>query len=251
MDPGAVDPAAGVGVLAAVFAGGVSFLSPCVLPLVPGYLSAVTGVSAQDLGEAPTRRVLAPSLLFVASFSAIFIVLGVTATGVGTALQEHRGTLEKVSAAIIVALGLFFIAGLFMARLNRQWHVDALMQRAGRGGPLLTGAAFAVAWTPCVGPTLGAVLSAAALSESAGRGAFLLSAYSAGLAVPFLLSAVAFTRMTSAFTVIKRHYRTLMAAGGIVLVAMGVLIWTGEIVQLNIEAQRALDSLGLNFFDDV
>jgi cytochrome c-type biogenesis protein len=251
MDPGAVDPAAGVGVLAAVFAGGVSFLSPCVLPLVPGYLSAVTGVSAQDLGEAPTRRVLAPSLLFVASFSAIFIVLGVTATGVGTALQEHRGILEKVSAAIIVALGLFFIAGLFMARLNREWHVDALMQRAGRGGPLLTGAAFAVAWTPCVGPTLGAVLSAAALSESAGRGAFLLSAYSAGLAIPFLLSAVAFTRMTSAFTVIKRHYRTLMAAGGIVLVAMGVLIWTGEIVQLNIEAQRALDSLGLNFFDDV
>lgn len=251
MDPGAVDPAAGVGLLAAVFAGGVSFLSPCVLPLVPGYLSAVTGVSAQDLGEAPLRRVLLPSLLFVASFSAIFIVLGVTATGVGTALQEHRGTLEKVSAAIIVALGLFFVAGLFLVRLNREWHVDALMQRAGRGGPLVTGAAFAVAWTPCVGPTLGAILSAAALSGSAGRGAFLLSAYSAGLAIPFLLSAVAFTRMTSAFAVVKRHYRELMAAGGIVLVAMGVLVWTGEIVQLNIEAQRALDGLGLNVFDDV
>lgn len=125
------------------------------------------------------------------------------------------------------------------------------MQRAGRRGPLVTGAAFAVAWTPCVGPTLGAILSAAALSDSAGRGAFLLTAYSAGLAVPFLLTAVAFTRMTSAFAVVKRHYRTLMAAGGLVLVAMGVLIWTGEIVRLNIEAQRALDGLGLNFFDDV
>lgn len=251
MDPGAVDPAAGVGLLAAVLAGGVSFLSPCVLPLVPGYLATVTGVSAQGLGEASLRRVLVPSLLFVASFSAIFIVLGVTATGVGTAFQEHRGTLEKVSAAIIVALGLLFIAALFVARLNREWHVDALMQRAGRRGPLVTGAAFAVAWTPCVGPTLGAILSAAALSDSAGRGAFLLTAYSAGLAVPFLLTAVAFTRMTSAFAVVKRHYRTLMAAGGLVLVAMGVLIWTGEIVQLNIEAQRALDGLGLNFFDDV
>lgn len=101
MDPGAVDPAAGVGLLAAVLAGGVSFLSPCVLPLVPGYLATVTGVSAQGLGEASLRRVLVPSLLFVASFSAIFIVLGVTATGVGTAFQEHRGTLEKISAAIM------------------------------------------------------------------------------------------------------------------------------------------------------
>lgn len=246
-----VDPAAGVGVLAAVFAGLVSFLSPCVLPLVPGYLSAVSGVSAAGLERAPVRRVLAPSLVFVASFSAIFIALGVTASGVGSTLSDHRATLEKVSAVIIVALGILFIASLFVARLNRQWHVDALMQRAGKGGPLVAGAAFAVAWTPCVGPTLGAILSAAALTESAGRAAFLLGAYAAGLAVPFLLTAVAFTRMTGAFAVVRRHYRSLMAAGGVVLVAMGVLIWTGEIVGLNIEAQRVLDDLGLNVFESV
>lgn len=245
------DPAAGVGVLAALFAGLVSFLSPCVLPLVPGYLSAVTGVSASDLEEAPARRVVGPSLAFIASFSAIFIALGLTATGVGGALRDSRDTLEKVAAALIVAMGLFFIASLFLTRLNREWHVEALMRRAGRGGPVMAGAAFAVAWTPCVGPTLGAILSAAALSESAGRGAFLLAFYSAGLAIPFLLTALAFTRMTTAFGAVKRHYRTIMAAGGAVLVAMGVLIWSGELFQLNIEAQRFLDRLGLNFFNDV
>jgi cytochrome c-type biogenesis protein len=245
------DPAAGVGILAALFAGLVSFLSPCVLPLVPGYLSAVTGVSAAELETAPTRKVLGPSLLFVASFSAIFIVLGLTATGVGGALNDNREALEKVAAALIIAMGLFFVAALFVTRLNREWHVDALMQRAGRGGPLLAGAAFAVAWTPCVGPTLGAILSAAALTESTGRAAFLLAFYSAGLAIPFLLTALAFTRMTKAFTAVKRHYRAIMASGGAVLVAMGVLIWTGELFQLNIEAQRLLDELGLNFFNDV
>ena len=139
----------------------------------------------------------------------------------------------------------------FVPRLNRTWHVGALMQRAGRGGPLLAGAAFAIAWTPCVGPTLGAVLTAAALSESAGRGALLLGVYSAGLAIPFLLTAVAFTRMTSAFTVVKRHHGAIMAAGGVLLIVMGLLIWTGELVRLNIESQRLLDELGLNVFNDV
>jgi cytochrome c-type biogenesis protein len=245
------DPAAGVGVLAALFAGMVSFLSPCVLPLVPGYLSAVTGVSATELDRTPVRRVLGPSLLFIASFSAIFILLGLTATGLGSTLQDSRDTLEKVAAALIIAMGVFFVAALFVKRLNREWHVDALARRAGRGGPLVAGAAFAVAWTPCVGPTLGAILSAAALAESAGRGAFLLGFYSAGLAIPFLLTALAFRKMTSAFAVLKRHYRGIMAAGGAVLIVMGVLIWTGELFQLNIEAQRFLDRFGLNFFSEV
>ena len=116
---------------------------------------------------------------------------------------------------------------------------------------MVAGAAFAVAWTPCVGPTLGAILSAAALTESAGRAAFLLAFYSAGLAIPFLLTALAFHRMTGALSVLKRHYPTIMASGGVVLIAMGVLIWTGELFQLNIEAQRFLDQLGLNFLNEV
>ena len=243
------DPAAGVTIFAAFGAGVVSFLSPCVLPLVPGYLSAVSGVSPADLDDAGWRRVLAPSLLFVASFSAIFIVLGLTATGLGSFFKDHDETLTKVSAALIIAMGVLFVAALFVPRLGREWHVDGLLERAGRGGPLVAGAAFAIAWTPCIGPTLGAILSAAALSESVARGGFLLAVYSAGLAIPFLLTAVAFTRMTSAFDVLKRHYRLIVAVGGVVLIAMGVLIWTEELTRLNAEVQSSLSEVGLDFYN--
>jgi cytochrome c-type biogenesis protein len=245
------DPAAGVGLLAALFAGTVSFLSPCVLPLVPGYLSAVTGVSAGELDRAPARRVLGPSLLFIASFTAIFVALGLTATGLGHALNAHRQLLEKIAGALIVGMGVLFLAAPFVRRLNREWHPDSLLRRAGRGGPLIAGAAFAVAWTPCVGPTLGAILSAAALSESAVHGAFLLAVYSAGLAIPFLLTALLFARMTRVFALVKRNYAVIVAGGGAVLVGMGILIWTGELFQLNIEAQRLLSRLGINFFSEV
>ena len=245
------DPAAGVGIVAALAAGVVSFLSPCVLPLVPGYLAAVSGVSAAELDSAGWRRVLGPSLLFVASFSAIFIALGLGATGLGSTLQDHEQLLTKVAATLIVAMGLLFVASLFVARLNREWHVDALLERAGKGGPVVAGGAFAIAWTPCVGPTLGAILTAASLTGSPGRGAFLLAVYSAGLAIPFLLTAIAFSRMTTAFAVVKRHYSAIIATGGAILIAMGVLIWTGELTQLNIEAQRWLSNLGLDFWNEV
>ena len=243
------DPASGVTIFAAFGAGLVSFLSPCVLPLVPGYLSAVSGVSPAELDDAGWRRVLVPSLLFVASFSAIFIVLGLTATGLGSFFQDHDETLTKISAALIIAMGVLFVAALFVPRLNREWHVDALLERAGKGGPIVAGGAFAIAWTPCIGPTLGAILSAAALTDSAARGAFLLAVYSAGLAVPFLLTAVAFSRMTTAFAVLKRHYRVIVAVGGVILIAMGVLIWTGELTRLNAEAQNSLSEIGLDFFN--
>ncbi len=242
-----METASGIGVLAALAAGVVSFLSPCVLPLVPGYLSAVSGVKPNDLDDAPLRRVLGPALLFVASFSAIFIVLGLGATKLGSTLNDHRDALEHVSAAVIIVLGLFFLATPFVARLGREWRIEALMERAGRGGPLVAGAAFAIAWTPCVGPTLGAILTAASLSESTARGAYLLAWYSAGLAIPFLLTAVAFNRMTTVFTVVKRHYAAIVATGGAILVVMGVLIVTGELTQMNIEAQKLLNSIGLDF----
>jgi len=245
------DPAAGVGVFAALAAGVISFLSPCVLPLVPGYLSAVSGVSAAELEDAGWRRVLGPSLLFVASFSAIFVLLGLTATGLGAALHEHERLLSKLAGALIVAMGVLFVASLFVARLNREWHVDALLERAGKGGPLVAGAAFAIAWTPCIGPTLGAILSAASLTDSAARGAFLLAVYSAGLAIPFLLTAVAFSRATAAFAVVKRHYQAIVASGGLILIAMGLLIWTGELTRLNAEAQSWLSSLGLDFWNSI
>jgi len=245
------DPAAGVGVLTAFAAGVVSFLSPCVLPLVPGYLSAVTGVSAADLERANWRRVLVPSLLFVASFSAIFILLGLTATGIGSALQDHQEELVKVSAVLIIAMGAFFIAALFVPMLNREWHIEALLERAGTGGPLVAGAAFGLAWTPCIGPTLAAILTAAAASASVGHGAFLLAVYSAGLAIPFLLTSLAFTRMTTAFAVVKRHYPLIMAVGGVILIVFGVSILTGWFDTFNRWAQDGLNTLGIDWSAEV
>jgi cytochrome c-type biogenesis protein len=245
------DPASGVGIFAALAAGVVSFLSPCVLPLVPGYLSAVTGVSASELDEADWRRVLGPSLLFVASFSTIFILLGLASTGIGSFLKDNKDLLTTISGVLIIAMGVLFVSSLFITRLNREWHVDALLERAGRGGPIVAGAAFAIAWTPCIGPTLGAILSAAAVTGSAAHGAFLLAVYSAGLAIPFILTALAFSRMTTAFTVVKRHYQAIVAVGGVILIAMGFLILSGEISQLNIEAQNWLESAGLDFWNQV
>ena len=127
----------------------------------------------------------------------------------------------------------------------------ALLRRAGSGGPVVAGAAFAVAWTPCVGPTLGAILGAAALTESAGHAALLLGFYSAGLAIPFMATALAFDRMTAAFDRVRRHFRALIAVGRAVLIAMAMLVWMGKLPQLNIHAQNLLDTLGIDFFDFV
>lgn len=243
------DPASGVGVFAAVAAGLVSFLSPCVLPLVPGYLSTVVGVAPPDLEHVGARRVLAPSLLFIASFSAIFVLLGLGATALGSTLSAHRELLNQIAAIVIVALGVLFLCAPFIPRLNSEWHVPALLERAGRGGPVIAGAAFAIAWTPCVGPTLSAILSAAALSHSEAHGALLLAFYSAGLAIPFLLTSLAFGRMTTVFDAVKRHYPVVIACGGVVLIAMGLLIWTNQLTVLNAHAQSMLNSLGLDFFN--
>jgi cytochrome c-type biogenesis protein len=241
------DPAGGVGILTAFAAGLVSFLSPCVLPLVPGYLSAVSGVNVTELEGAGWHRVVVPAVIFIASFSAIFILLGLTATGIGDALREHRDLLTDISGVLIICMGVLFVASFFMVRLNKEWRVDALMERAGKGGPLVAGAAFAIAWTPCVGPTLAAILSAAALTDSAAKGAGLLAVYSLGLGVPFFLAAVAFGRMATVFDAVKRHYAAIVAVGGVILIAMGVLILTGEFFQLNIEAQKLTTELGLDY----
>jgi cytochrome c-type biogenesis protein len=239
------DTATGVGIPLALAAGLVSFLSPCVLPLVPGYLSTVIGVTPADLKDAGARRVLVPSLLFIASFSAIFILLGLSATVIGSTLNTHKHTLTLVGGALILAMGVAFLATPFVRVLNREWHWDALMRFAGRGGPLVAGAAFAIAWTPCTSITLGAILTQAAISSSAAHGALLLAFYSAGLAIPFLLIALAFERVTGALRVVKRHFPVIIAIGGAVMIALGLLILTGEFTVLNSKAQELSQTLGL------
>ena len=235
-----------VGVAAAFAAGLVSFLSPCVLPLVPGYLSAVSGANVSELDRTDWRRILAPSLIFIASFSAIFVLLGLAATGIGSALRENQDTLTKFGGVVIIGMGLLFVASAFLPRLNREWHVDALLERAGSGGPVVVGLAFAIAWSPCIGPTLGSILTLAAVDETPGDGAFLLLVYSLGLGIPFLLTAVAVSRMTTAFAFVKRHYSAVIATGGVILIGMGILFITGEFFRLNIEAQKLTSELGLN-----
>ena len=236
-----MDAASGIAIPAAFGAGLISFLSPCVLPLVPGYISAVAGVTP---GQIKARRVIWPSLAFVASFSFIFIALGLLGQ------RALRSTLTgptalKVSGALIILMGVIFVLAPFVPAFSRELHVDRLMQRAGKGGPVLTGAAFAIAWTPCTGPTLGAIVTAAGTSNSAAHGAFLLAVYCMGLGVPFLITALAFGKATAVFGVVKRHYPVVIGLGGVVLIGMGVLIWTGEFTTLNITVNNWLNSLGL------
>jgi cytochrome c-type biogenesis protein len=237
--------------LALAFAAGlVSFVSPCVLPLVPGYLAAVAGDDAATDRRLDVRTLLR-SLLFVVTFSAIFIVLGLSATALGGLLFDGRPVLNRVAGAVIVVMGLLFVAALFVRRLNRDWRPGVLAERAAASGPVVAGAAFAIAWTPCVGPTLGAILGLASTSAGTGRGALLLAVYSAGLALPFLFSALAFDAAQRSFGFFRRHHAAIQAGAGLVLVAMGVLVFTGELFRLNVEVQRWLDSLGVNFFQSV
>ncbi|HEX2129609.1 MAG TPA: cytochrome c biogenesis CcdA family protein [Solirubrobacterales bacterium] len=236
----------GVGIFTAFAAGLVSFLSPCVLPLVPGYLSAISGVSPAEIERADTSRILRPAVLFVASFSFVFILLGLPATAIGEALRENQDLLADISGWLMIAMGLIFVGSLFILRLNREWHIDALLRRAGTGGPVVAGAAFSIAWTPCIGPTLGAISGLAASEGNVLEAMTLLAIYSAGLAIPFLLTAVAFSRMTAAFAVIKRHFALITVIGGVILVGMGILILTGAVTDLNQWAQRVTGDLGLN-----
>jgi len=238
-------------VLLAFAAGFISFLSPCCLPLVPGYLAAVSGSSPSDAGRRLDPRVLGRAVVFVATFSLIFILLGLGATAIGSVLFDSQPTLNTVAGILIIAMGALFVASVFVARLNRDFRPDALMERAGSGGPVVAGAAFAIAWTPCVGPTLGAILGLASTQTGTGQGALLLAVYSAGLAVPFLFSAAAFNAATRSFAFFKRHYGAIQVGAGAVLVAMGVLVLSGELFRLNIEVQQFLDRWDLNFFQSV
>ncbi|MBA2257243.1 MAG: cytochrome c biogenesis protein CcdA [Thermoleophilaceae bacterium] len=232
-------------------AGLVSFVSPCCLPLVPGYLAAVSGKAPGEQTRRLDPSVLARSLLFIASFSAVFILLGLTATAIGAFLFESQLTLRKVAGVGIVLMGLLFIAAVFVTRLNRDFRPGGLIERAGSGGPVVAGVAFAFAWTPCIGPTLAAILGLASTQQSTVEAAGLLAVYSAGLGIPFLLSAVGWGAAQRSFEWVRRHYAAIQVGAGLVLVVMGVLVYTNDLFLLNVEIQRTLDDLGLNFFQSV
>jgi cytochrome c-type biogenesis protein len=239
-------------VFAAFGVGFISFVSPCVLPLVPGYLSTISGVSFADLQEGRGRtKVLGPALLFCLAFTGMFVALGMTATGLGQTLNDHRALLREISGVVIALMGVLFIATLFIPMLNREWRPEELMRRAHTGGPIIAGLAFAVAWLPCTGPTLGAILTAASTEGTVGEGGILLAFYALGLAVPFILSALAFSTFSSVFRFFRNHFRAITLVSGTVLIVMGVLLYTNELTRLNSEALQVMDELGINFFSEV
>lgn len=239
-------------VVAAFAVGFISFISPCVLPLVPGYLSTISGVSFEDIQAGRGRsKVLGPAVLFCLSFTVMFVALGMTATGFGSALQDHRRLLQQISGIVLILLGLLFIGTLFVNRLNREWRPEALLARASTGGPIVAGLAFAVAWLPCTGPTLGAILTAAGTEQNVGQGAVLLFFYALGLAVPFILSALAFSSVSGFFKFFRDHYTAITVLSGVVLVAMGWLLYSNELTRLNSQALSLMNDLGINFFNEL
>jgi cytochrome c-type biogenesis protein len=209
----------------AVLGGLVSFFSPCVLPLVPGYLSYVTGVTGTDLAEARRGRMVAGASLFVLGFTAVFVSGGALFGYFGQTLQEHQDTLSKVLGVLMILMGVFFM-GLMPWLTQREFRFHQRPTAGLVGAPLL-GALFGIGWTPCIGPTLATVLALAIDQASAGRGALLTVAYCLGLGLPFVLAAVAFRKALGAFGWIKRHYVWVMRIGGTMMIVTGLLLLTG------------------------
>jgi cytochrome c-type biogenesis protein len=210
----------------ALIAGLVSFLSPCVVPLVPGYIGYVTGLSGVDLDDGRRRagRVVLGSFLFVLGFSAVFVSLGALFGGVGENLKAHVDVLDRILGVFVIVLGLAFMG--MIPGLQREFRFHRLPAAGVAGAPVL-GVLFGVGWTPCIGPTLGAVQSLAIDSSSAGRGALLTLAYCLGLGIPFIVVALLFRHAVGALNVVKRHYRLITLTGGGLLVVVGVLLISG------------------------
>jgi len=230
-----------VGLSAAFAAGVISFLSPCVWPLVPAYLSYVSGVSFQDLGD-QTRRVTIATGAFVIGFGSVFTLLGAGAGAIGDLLTEHRRTLEIVSGLLIVLMGAV-LAGFGGMLFQQERRLASARKPAGPLGAMLAGAGFGIGWTPCVGPTLAAILALAGRSGHALDGALLLAVYSLGLGVPFLLSGLLFTRGLASFASLRRHTPLLVRGSGVILMVLGLLLATGQMTAITSDLSSAFPAL--------
>lgn len=222
--------------LAAFAAGFLSFSSPCVLPLVPAYLSFVTGLTADEL-QANSRRVVTSTAAFVLGFGAVFVALGAGVGWFGDALTSNRRALEIAAGTFIVFAGLVFAGAQLPLTLLREKKLP-LPRGKGPLTPVLAGVAFSIGWTPCVGPTLAAILALSAGGASASQGAALLAVYALGLGVPFLTFGLVFTRALALTRAVRRHYRTIAVASGVTLVAFGVLLATGELTRITARLSR-------------
>lgn len=236
----------------AFLAGIISFLSPCVLPLIPGYVSMVSKMSFEELTgdrtDGKTGRILIPSLLFVLGFSTVFVTLGASASYIGTFLHENKVLLLRISGVIIILFGLFSMDILKIPQLYRERRLNFTDGNLGLIGIFFLGIAFGFGWTPCVGPILASILLYASTAEGAGKGAALLFVYSIGLGLPFILTGLALSKALTAFGWIKRHYSLYKIIVGGTLIVVGVLMVTNNLYYLNIYGQRALDWAGIDFW---
>jgi len=239
-----------VGGFLLAFAGGmVSFLSPCVLPLVPGYLSLMSGVSATELSSVrgtDTRRLLRSTLLFVAGFTMVFTALFAGASAVGQLLLRHQLWLNQLAGVLVITMGLFLAGVIAPGFLQRERRLNVLPDRLGVFAPPIMGMAFAFGWTPCIGPILSVVLATAATQETLGRGIGLLVAYSLGLGVPFVAAGVAFGRLAGVFGWVKGHFRLLNVVSGTFLVLFGVMLFTNKLGLISGSLIRLMEAAGLD-----
>jgi len=238
--------------LAAVGGGVVSFLSPCVLPLLPGYLSVITGLDIATLEgdtSAHTRRIVGTTVLFVIGFGTVFVLLGLTASGIGQPLRDHQQTLTRISGAFMLAMALFLLGSMWLRAPRRyqekRFHPD--LHRYGVAMPLVAGAAFGFGWSPCLGPILGSILGIAATQRRVWAGGTLLAAYAFGLGLPFLIAGLALDRLTGMLGWVKRHFPVIVVGSALVLGAFGVLLMFDELSRLTGDLQRGLQHIHMDW----
>lgn len=237
---------------AALVAGLLSFVSPCVLPIVPPYLAYIAGVSFAEIGDAgiasqTRRRVFISSVFFVAGFTAVFVALGATASIVGQSLARYFDVLSVIAGVLIVAMGVHFLGLVRIPLLYREARIDAGGRQAGYASAFVMGLAFAFGWTPCVGPVLAAILFVAGAEDTVGRGALLLAVYSLGIGIPFMLAAFFASRFLGIAARFRKHMHAVEIAMGLLLVATGLLFVTGQmsrIAQWLIETFPSFTTIG-------
>lgn len=236
-----------VNVFAAFVFGMLSFLSPCVLPLLPGYMSMMSGYSAADLAEKQpsNARMFRVTLLFVAGFTAVFVALGATATSIGSSLLRNSAMITVWAGWIVILMGAFIAVSAIwnptlLMPMMRERRVEVKPSRLGAWAPPVMGAAFGFGWTPCIGPTLAAILTIAATEDTILEGMFLLFVYSMGLGLPFVLAGIGITRAYSAFGWLKQHFTPITVGSGILLSGFGLLMVTGRLVDLSRWFQNVL-----------
>jgi len=224
-----------IGIAAAFAAGVLSFLSPCVLPLIPGYLSFITGFTPTELSDTTASRkaILIPSLLFVLGFSFVFVAMGASASVLGSLMLEYRQILVKAAGVLVFLMGFFMLGIIKLPWLYGEARFDMGKAKGfGRAAAFVVGMAFAFGWTPCVGPILGSILALAGTSGSIANGVVLLLAYSLGLGLPFVLTGLFLGQLKGVLTWLNRHALIVNRVAGLILMAVGMLILTGQFTRL-------------------